>query len=273
MASVVVLLPFYAGEPSSKIVASLTSIIESFAALEAPYEKIVCLAFDGDGLEAKMAEISALGFELNRQDVSIMISHNQGPTGLQYNLNAAIKMMKPQSDDLFCRIDCDDEMYQDRLSQQCAFMFQSPHIDIVASRADVVRFGATHVSPKSVSGDVKKTKMFLKNQIVHSSVCFRGSVFSRFGFYDEAYRFGQDYEFWLRVLSQGGKIHILPDSLVRLHQDRKIFGKRLRAQRYYLKALLKWPQLHWAWIARTLFVLLLSFAHIVFSFLTKSKDD
>lgn len=272
MPRAIVLLPFYAEEQTSKIIKSLTSVIDSFVALKAPYTKIVCLAFDGDDVEPKMAEIAAFGFHVNREDVSIVVSHNQYPTGLQHNLNSAIKMMNPQNDDLFLRVDCDDEMYRVRIEAQCSFMARSPYIDIVASRADVVRFGRTHISPKSFSGEIRKTDMFLKNQVVHSSVCFRGSVFSRFGYYDNMYRYGQDYEFWLRVLSQGGRIHILPEVLVRLHQGGNTVIKRLRAQRYYFSALRKWRQLHWLWFCRVSFTLLMCCVHSTLRLFQKKCD-
>ena len=250
MFSVFVLLPFHAGEPTSNILTAIQSTFTSFSFLTEECKKVVCLAFDGESLDENQKKSITQIFTSNKENVDYIISYNTNSFGLQKNLNAAIRRLNIKDSDFIVRLDCDDLMLEKRLPLQIDHMLKNPSTDVLASCAEINHFGKLRITPKSYTGYIKITDMFLKNKVVHSTVCFRGSVFKTFGLYDEDFTYGQDYEFWLRILSNGGKIYISPKVLVRINHDISIYRRRLKAQNFYIKALWQWRYPHIYWLVR-----------------------
>lgn len=263
----IILLPVHRYANGENLHISIESVTQAFDAYNGTRRKVLCIAVD-DGDRGLARNLKAKYLEdLASSDIGLIAFVNFGAKGLQHNLNQAIRRLRLVSDDLVLRLDCDDYVSCERVVEQVAAMEADKHIDLIFSKVKINRMGNIIVKPKKEFVKLRLEDLILKNQIAHSSVCFRGKTFEKFGLYDEQCKFGQDFEMWLRILANGGNIVMQSKPLVVISQGKDIYSKRLKAQKYYQRALLKWWRWKPKWFARLILILLFRFANTVF-FLT-----
>lgn len=128
----------------------------------------------------------------------IMIIENSTNKGLANSLNIAIDV---STSDILARLDADDWMNNNRLSQQLTVL-QLKHADIVYT--DTLLFIQGVKQPKYIpsldSGLVKKG-LPISNFISHSSVMFWKPAITEVGMYRQLEP-AEDYDLWLRLRNQ-----------------------------------------------------------------------
>lgn len=139
----------------------------------------------------------------------ISLKKNLGVTGA---LNAGLKITKGN---YIARVDADDPCRKDRFAIQLQYLKQHHDIFMVGSNAKKINEYGKSLSqslPRFFSWRKTKQILLSRNFIYHSSVMFR--MDRKFGYREKIY-FCEDYDLYLRLITAGKKIVILPDRLIK----------------------------------------------------------
>lgn len=125
---------------------------------------------------------------------------NKNNLGLTKSLNIALK--KAQGE-IIVRHDSDDFSLPERVETIVTFFEANPAVDIVCSTAYLEAFNKRSVLRIPVShGDIVEQLSF-RNCLIHSALSFRSKIIKQIGFYNENYRYAQDYDLYLRAINCG----------------------------------------------------------------------
>jgi glycosyltransferase involved in cell wall biosynthesis len=144
----------------------------------------------------------------------LVLLQNAANIGLTRSLNKAIAHARGA---LIIRNDDDDVPHANRLSKIVSFFAANPGTDLVYSFAsgEDEATGRTWVIDGPTDDLSIKAKLEERNFIVHSSLGFRKAALELLGFYDETYRYAQDYDLYLRAIRAGLVFGCIPEFLVR----------------------------------------------------------
>lgn len=178
----------------------------------------------------------------SKKDKRIKIIKNKKNIGLTRSLNRAIKQAKGK---YIARQDADDFSEKNRLELQLKFLEKNKEIFLCGTGFSVVDNKSNTVgkiAQKMKYAEVEK-KLRKMNCLCHGSIMFRND---RKTFYREKFLYGQDYDFYLTLLSRCKKLANLKKTLYnlrvgssaisRLHgKSQFLFGKK--AKEFYLERL------------------------------------
>jgi hypothetical protein len=129
---------------------------------------------------------------------------NAGPSSAR---NAGIRVARGS---LLAVLDPDDAWEPDYLEVQVRIMREDPAIDVLCPDAkyygDSPLAGRSFLEAGPLAGEVSFTQLLGGEFPVAYSVMARREVVVRAGMYDPALRTSEDFELWLRILKQGGRI-------------------------------------------------------------------
>jgi glycosyltransferase involved in cell wall biosynthesis len=132
-----------------------------------------------------------------KEDKRIRLFFNENNMGLAANLN----FMLGKAEGIYSvRMDGDDVSLPERLYEQFSFMEDNPDTDVCGSLAEMFdETGKLHdVKLPELHNDIEAHFIF-KNVILHPTVMFRMSSLKKHSvYYDEKFRYMQDYELWIR---------------------------------------------------------------------------
>jgi len=131
-----------------------------------------------------------------RKDKRIKFIENTKNIGLTKSLNKAIAVAKGS---YIARQDGDDVSFQFRIIKQILYLDNNPEIAFCGCNGypyhnksiDLIKYFNLH--------DIRKNLIF-ENCFLHSSVMIRKDVVEKYGYYDEKFLYGQDYELWCRLV-------------------------------------------------------------------------
>jgi glycosyltransferase involved in cell wall biosynthesis len=104
----------------------------------------------------------------------------------------------------------DDISHFDRLAKQCSYLLKNPDVHLIGTSYFEIDENGLLVAEKITASNKRmKERMCLHNVICHPTVMFRKSLKSITPLYLPDLRVNEDYELWLRLLSQGLKLHVL----------------------------------------------------------------
>lgn len=109
-------------------------------------------------------------------------------------------------------LDADDEWLPEKLTQQLNVLMTYPEIDFIGCS----RNNETISFPYSLKNglvEVTLRKLLLKIKPATSTAVFKTSIRETVGFYDEAQRYSEDANYWMRISVKHYMVY-LPDSLV-----------------------------------------------------------
>jgi len=138
--------------------------------------------------------------------------YSQENIGLTKSLNKAIRLSKGK---YIARVDVDDIATPRRLEKQIDFLNSNPEIGLVGSFGiKIDKVGQTIQKIILPVFDKKIRKELIKaNVFIHGSVMVRKEIFEKVGYYNEIFKYAQDYELWGRI-AQIYKLHNLPEVLL-----------------------------------------------------------
>lgn len=185
--------------------------------LEGTYENLEFIIVD-DASTDRSAEIVK-----SYDDPRIVFLENNTNRGLTVSLNRGLERA---SGKYIARQDADDISEPDRLARQVAFLERNEQVAVVGSGAylidgdgEVIDHRVGYCSPSF--GDFLE-----KSHLVHGSIVARRSVLEDVGGYDELFRYGQDYDLWLRIAKRHWIANI-PDPFYRLRiHDKSVYFSR-----------------------------------------------
>ena len=149
---------------------------------------------------------------LSYNDSRIRLVDNKKNIGLTLSLNKGLQLAEGE---YFARVDVDDIATPRRLEKQMDFLNSNPEIGLVGSFGiKIDKVGQTIQKIILPVFDKKIRKELIKaNVFIHGSVMARKEVFEKVGYYNEAFKYVQDYELWGRI-AQEYKLHNLPEALL-----------------------------------------------------------
>ncbi len=128
-------------------------------------------------------------------DDRIRVVNNENNIGLTKSLNKAIRLANGE---FIARMDADDISFPDRFQAQVNFLKNNPAVALCGCQVFNTRkpgegFPLDHESIKAMA--------LASNPLAHPTVMWRRQVFIDHNlFYNESFRYAQDYELWSRAL-------------------------------------------------------------------------
>ena len=136
---------------------------------------------------------------------------NIGAAGFIKNLNFGCNESKGK---YIARIDHDDISGKDRFRLQLNFLESNPEIFIVGSALQKIDEKGKHLGMMSAPLDDKTIREIMPKKIslYHPAIMFKKSFVGNF--YREKIRYCEDYDFYLRIMTDNLKMANLPDCLL-----------------------------------------------------------
>lgn len=143
--------------------------------------------------------------------------------------HAVNKGMQATSGDIIGWLNSDDVYYPGAMIRVCEFFESNPHIDVVYG-------DAYHIDAEDKIIETYYTEEWnihrLKEicYLCQPAVFFRRKVIEQFGLLNDKLEYCMDYEFWLRLATNGVRFEYLKNFLAgsRLHADTKTLGSRIK---------------------------------------------
>lgn len=200
--AITVLMPVFNGA------AHLREAVDSV--LAGTFHDFELLAIDDGSTDGSTAILASYG------DPRLRVIRHDVNRGLVASLNEGIDLARGR---FIARMDADDAMLPTRLAEQCAALDANPGISVVASRvalmnADGEATGTWAVDAAVTSEAEIRAMMPRTNCIAHPSVMMRTTVARRYRYRPEQAG-AEDWDLWLRLLSDGHRIAKLPTPLLR----------------------------------------------------------
>lgn len=146
-----------------------------------------------------------------KKDKRIILIKNIKNLGLTISLNKGLKLSKGK---YIARIDADDIALSERIEKQYNFLENNKDIFLVGSGAINIDGKGNILSTHKATPDPNKVaaKLPKENCLYHSSVMFRN--YNSY-YYREKFSYSQDYDLYLRILSDGKKIANIKEPLIK----------------------------------------------------------
>lgn len=196
-----IILPAYNCE--KYIAASVTSIIEQV------YDKFELIIVNDGSADNTAAILSSVS------DPRIRIIHNERNMGLIYSLNRAIDESKGE---YIARMDADDIAANDRIEKQVHWLLHHPDTAAAGTFIKVIDEDGNEkqdwqLDRKTSSAASIKKAMIRENCLAHPTVMVRSEILKRYK-YSTVQKNIEDYDLWLRMLSDGLVIEKVPQPLL-----------------------------------------------------------
>ena len=157
-------------------------------------------------------------------DDRIKIKYNDTNRGLATRLNEGVDFALNNNFEYIARMDADDVCMPDRLSKQISFLADHSEFDILGTCAILIDNNGELNMPTTHEECLKN--YIVKSPMIHPSVIFRPSFFSKAGKYNKSFRQGQDYELWFRGFKNNCKFANLSEPLIHHRIDSEFFKSR-----------------------------------------------
>lgn len=128
-------------------------------------------------------------------DERIKIINNETNIGLTKSLNKALKQARGEC---IARQDADDVSLPNRFEEQMKYFEWHPETVVLGTSKYVINEDGKILRKEIASSNPHKN-LFEGNAFTHGSVMFKKEVVEELGYYNELFRYSQDYEFWLRI--------------------------------------------------------------------------
>lgn len=135
------------------------------------------------------------------KDPRIKIIRNKKNIGLTKSLNKALKVAKGE---FLARMDGDDIAYPDRLYLELEAFKKNKNLYLVGSQADLIDKNGGMLKTTNIPTSYRSIKKVAVryNPFIHPTIMFRKKLLTKIGFYNQKFRYAQDYDLILRALTQ-----------------------------------------------------------------------
>ena len=134
-----------------------------------------------------------------KNDKRIVLIQNEENIGLTKSLNKGLKIAKGK---YIARMDADDVALSERFNKQYDYLEKNKNVFLLGTSAMMIdEDGNRSIKITAITQEKKiYSRLRKKNTIIHSSIMFRNDFEL---FYRENFKYAQDYDLYLRVLSEG----------------------------------------------------------------------
>lgn len=154
--------------------------------------------------------------------------------GLAAALNVGLDLCK---NDIIVRMDPDDICYPNRFQTQYLDMLASDP-DVICGSADIINLHGDLVGERILSGDLQLKNFKVTSPIIHPSVMFKRSSVLAVGGYDEKMIKSQDWDLWIKILKNKGKIMCSSNKVMAFRFTESTIAKR-KAEQIFNRAILR----------------------------------
>ncbi|MBY6188692.1 glycosyltransferase [Marinobacter hydrocarbonoclasticus] len=161
----------------------------------------------------------------------IRLLQNEKNLGITRSLNRGLAHCRG---DIVARLDDDDKFAPLRLQRVVELFDANPDVDVIVTDTRVV--DGTHAYRHRVptTHEAIDSALQQRNVLVHSAFNVRRSALNRVGGYNDAFRFAQDFELYLRLLRSGARFLGVSEALTeRVEGDGTITVSRRQHQALY----------------------------------------
>jgi len=174
----------------------------------------------------KRRELDKFLEEYKEKDKRIILIKNKKNVGLTKSLNKGLKKAKGK---YIARMDADDISLPKRFEIQYDYLEKHKDIFLIGSGAIKINKEQKQIKKHKQIIDEEKLKKVLekRNAIYHPTIMFRNE---KKNFYREKFRYAQDYDFYLCLLTKKKRLTNLPNILVKygLNKNSISFSKKAK---------------------------------------------
>ncbi len=166
--------------------------------------------------------------EYARSDPRVRLFRHEARRGLPRSLN---ELLDASSGEYVARQDADDLSLPYRLQTQVEYLETHPELTLVGSACGIRdRNGAIKGKTRPLTDEKRlKSRLLQCNAIAHPTILFRNRLGIR---YREKFFYTQDYDLYLRLLSDGMRLANLEEALVIYRYDEGDYTKKVRHALY-----------------------------------------
>lgn len=218
-----VILPAYNCE--KYIAASVSSILQQ---VYDNFELIVVNDGSTDNTSAVLRSIT---------DQRLRVLNNDGNKGLIFSLNRAVEESRGE---FIARMDADDIATNDRIEKQVHWLLHHPDTAAVATCIRIIDENGNEkadwpLDRQTVSASMIRSVMPRENCVAHPTMMVRASILKEYR-YSALQQNIEDYDLWLRMLSDGLVIDKIPQPLLYYREHpASITSSHLRNKNPFLK--------------------------------------
>lgn len=163
-----------------------------------------------------------------KKDKRIKIIDNKNNIGLTKSLNKGLKLARGK---FIARMDADDISFPERLELQYNFLEKNKEVFLVGGGALNISKEEEKISIfKPITDEEKlKEKLQIRNCLYHSTIMFRNN---KKIFYRDNFIYAQDYDLYLRLLSQKKRLTNLPNMLIKYRINPQAISFKKPAKQY-----------------------------------------
>ena len=170
------------------------------------------------------------------KDKRMKLINNLKNLGITKSLNRGLKIAKGK---YIARMDADDISIPKRLQAQYSFLERNKGIFLVGTTTFSIDNKGNHLRRITDVTDLNEIEMKLEsgnNFLTHASIMFRND---RQTFYREKFKYSQDYDLYLRLVTQNKKISIINTPLVkyRFLKESISMSKKIQQRAFAKKAI------------------------------------
>ena len=148
-------------------------------------------------------------------DPRILYQFNSTNKGLVFTLNKGIDIAKGQ---YIARMDGDDIALRERFRKQLDYLGKNDNVDLLATVVTLINendepYGTWESDERNISERDIRKYLPKDNCIAHPTVMGKTEIFRKFK-YNHTQSQSEDYDLWLRMVSEGVTIHKLPEPLL-----------------------------------------------------------
>ncbi len=178
-----------------------------------------------DGSTDRTAEILQ-----SYQDSRIKITNNEKNIGLTKSLNKGLKMAKSE---YIARMDADDRSFPKRLGEEVELLDTNPKVGLVGTCYEITdeddkSFG---IAKCPITDKEIRRRLLEGNAFGHGSVMFRRECIDNIGSYRPEFRYGQDFDLFLRISEKYGVANI-SEPLYKFRISLNSLQKKVEQDRY-----------------------------------------
>ena len=129
-------------------------------------------------------------------DRRIKIIKNSKNIGLTRSLNRVLKHCESE---FIARQDVDNISLPTRLEHQLKFLQKNSNYAFCGCNG-ILRQNKNHQLINFFEYNEVRNNLIIENCFIHSAIFLRSKILKKFGYYNESFYYGQDYELWCRLI-------------------------------------------------------------------------
>ncbi len=186
--------------------------------LNQSYENIEYLVIDGGSTDGTREILKSYG--------SRFLWVSEPDRGQTHAINKGLALAHGE---ILAYLNSDDVLEPDAVEKAVRFLTTHPDIDLVYGKAYYVDKDG-NITGFYNTDDYSFDRLMYDNCICQPAAFWRKGIVERCGPFDESLNFAMDYEYWIRIDRNGGKLQHIPDVLARsrLYSETKTLSERTK---------------------------------------------